>query len=533
MKKFIKSRDFLYLCFTLLAIGVASYHGIEAGAFALLCVGATLDITSPNTGSSLGVQAPTAVRNLWKKGLDIFEQNSDFWQEFEGPTARSVIRVENGTADGRGQKIRFTSAAGFYRKPHHGDEMFLNPTDFEKLKINDYEMIVDWLRNGMRYNKRMEEFMGMRGEIASGFNEEMGRWLGRTKSHLLFMMFLHKVSDSSLAVINGKTVDTLGGGDVLDWDCVETLYTQIKRLGGYPAIGGKNRDNGRAIFRNFLVATSDALSSLYKDPTYRGILTQGDVRGNMNYLFKEGFKDIRGQIIKEYNPIDHDGLGPIASPLNPKAELGVAITAGTGAFNIYGGGSAEAAAETDYEFFRDFPNFAYKFCEGDQLVAGTNPFYVLVVNPPDGSPTANLMGFYQCVTNDGVKLTVTQRLAPSAAGSSVNKTTLGGVTWNSGPFAGITTTEHPEGATVYLANAKGQPYGFSLYLGGSAAYRGYGIYRGTRTQQIHEGGFVTDVFITTVLGQEPRRDVRNRTPGVIRLAHSVNYPGTPIPTNIV
>jgi hypothetical protein len=529
------------------SLSAGAIHGPEAGALCavmlatalsvslrgnLTLLRSTVDISSPNTASSLSAQAANSVRKLWKKGLDMFEQNTDFFSEFEGNSPRSVIRVENGTADGRGQKITFTSAAGFYRKPHHGDEMFLNPSDFEKLQINDYDMVVDWLRNGVRYNKRMEEYMGMRGEIASGFNEEMGKWLGRTKTHLLFMMFLHKVADSSLSVINGKTIDQLGGGDTVDYDAVQTLATQIKRLGGVPAIGGRNRENGKAIFRNFLVATTDALDSLEKDPTYKGYLRDGDVRGNMNYLFKEGFKDIKGQIIKEYNPIDHDGLGPIGSPLNPKAELGVAITAGTGAFDIKGGGSAAAAAETDYEFFRDFPNFAYKFCEGDQLTAGTDPFYVLIVNPPDGTATANKVGFYKCVTNDGVKLTVTERLAPSAAGSSVNKTTVGSVTWNSGKFEGIVTTEHPEGAMIYLANAKGQPYGYSLYLGASAAYRGYGIYRGHRSQQIHEGGFVTDVFITTVLGQEPRRDVRDRTPGVIRLAHSINYAGTPIPTDL-
>lgn len=491
---------------------------------------ATVDITSPNTGASVAAQS--AVRKLWKKGLDMFEQNSDFFAEMEGPTARSIIRTETGTATGRGQKITFTAAAGFYRKPHHGDEMFLNPSDFEKLKVHDYDLIVDWLRNGVRYNERMEEYMGMRGELTSGFNEEMGKWLGRTKSHLLFMMFLHKVSDSSLTVINGKTIDTLGGSDTIDWDSVVTLNTQMKRLGGTPAIGGKNRENGRSIFRNFVVATTDALDSLHKDPTYRGYLKDGDVRGNMNYLFKEGFHDVKGNIIKEYNPIDHDGVGPIGSPLNPKVELGAAITAGTGAFNILGGGSAEAAAEVNYEFFRDFPNFAYKFCEGDQLDAGSTPFYVLVVNPPDGTAQANKMGFYKCTTNDGVKITVTERLAPSAAGSSVNKTSIGSVTWNTGKWEGKHTTEHPIGAMVYLANAKGQPIGYTLYLGSSAAYRGYGKYRGHRSQQIHEGGFVTDVFITTVLGQEPRRDVRDRTPGVIRMLHSVNYAGTPIPTDL-
>jgi len=484
------------------------------------------ELTSPNTGASVSAQATDSVRKLWQKGIDIFEQNTDFWMDFEGPTSRSVIKRKKDTAAGKGQTITFTNMAGFYQEPHHGDELFESSDDFEKIRVNDYQMVVDWMRNAIRYNQRMEEYMGMRGELKSGFNTEMGKWMGRTKSERMFMLFREKLADSSKQVINGKTVDTLVSEDTLDWDSIITMKTTMKRLGGMPAIGGYRKD-GKAEFRNFVVAVTDTLDSLEKDTTYKGYLRDGDTRGGVNYLFNTGFRDVRGQIIREYNPIDHDGFGAIGSPLNPKAELGNAITAGTAAFDIEGGGSTAAADETKIKYFKYFPNYGFKFCEGDALAASSDPFYVLIVNPDDGSANARKIGFYKCVANDGHKITVTERLGSGTGG--IESTTVGDVTWNTGVWSGKHTETHPVGATIYLANSKGQPYGYTLYLGACAAYRGYGMHQNHRSQQTHEGGFVTDVFVTTVFGQEPRKDVKLRTPGALRLCHAINYAGSPIP----
>ena len=377
----------------------------------------------------------------------------------------------------------------------------------------------------------------MRGELKNNLPAQLGEWMGRAKTERLFMMFNYKCDSNSYVFANGKSnADALVSADVLDWDEVVVMNTQMKRRGGKPAIMGKTR-NGRPLFRNCVIATSDSLFSLEMDSNYKQVLREAGARGEgSNFLFDGGYTDIRGNVIKEYVPIDHDGYGPIGSPLNPKADLGVAITANTTAQDIVGGGDAVGAALTNIMYTKYFPKYAYQWLPSDVLAVDgsvtswTDPsdnFYVLIINPPGGAD-GNKIGMYEVSANDGHKLTVTKRLRAAASGDAV--TTLGDVTWNTGVWNGVHTDSHPVGSTVVLCNSKGVPIGHSLMLGAAAALRGYGKYRNHRSEQKHEGGFVQDTFITSVFGQEPRRDRRLRTPAVMHLTHAVQYPGLPIPT---
>lgn len=488
---------------------------------------------SPNTGTSLATMAPDAQRKLWKKGADIFEQTHDFFMQMEGKSKRSIIITETDTSKGKGQKITFTNMSGFYSEGRSGEELFEDTDNFEELLINDYEMTVDFVRNATRWTARTEEWMGMRGELKGGLPAQLGEWMGRIKTERLFMMFNKKGSSDNYIFANGKgNADSLVSADVLDYDEIVVMGTQMKRLGGKPAIAGKTR-NGLPIFRNCVVSTSDALFSLEMDSNYKQVLREAGNRGDGNYIFEGGYTDVRGHVIKEYVPIDHDGDGPVGSPINPKAFLGGEITAGTTTFDILGGGSAVAAAKTKIKYFKWFPRYAYKWLPSDVYDFASKDaatFYVLVVNPPSGA-NGNKIGMYECTVNDGNKITVSKRLA--AAASGIADTTVGEVQWNTGVWADKHTDAHPIGSTVVLCNAKGVPIGNSLMLGAGAAFRGYGKYRNNRTADQHEGGFVSDTFITSVFGQEPRRDRKLRCPGFMHLTHAVQYAGLPIPNNIV
>jgi len=488
-------------------------------------------IQSPNTGTTLATMSPDAQRKLWKKGADVFEQTHDFFMQMEGKSARSIIITETDTSKGRGQKITFTTKSGFYSEGRMGEELFEDKEDFEELLINDYEMTVDFLRNASRWTARTEEWMGMRGELKNGIPAQLGEWMGRIKTERLFMMFQKKGSGENYVFANGKgSVDDLVSADLLTYDNIVSMGTQMKTMGGKAALAGK-MSNGIPIFRQCVVATTAAVFGLKMDSTYRQMIREGGQRGDINYLFKGGVADVDGHVIKEYVPIDHDGDGPVGSPLNPKAFLGEAITAGTTTFDIKGGGSAVAAAKTKIKYFKWFPRFSYKWLPSDvyDISGDAATFYVLVVNPPSGTD-ANKIGMYECTTNDGNKITVSKRLGSATAG--IRNTTVGSVTWDTGVWSGKHTDQHPIGATIVLCNGKGQPYGDTLMLGAGAAYRGYGKYRNSRSNQSHEGGFVTDTFITSVFGQEPRRDTKDRCPGFMRLRHAVQYPGLPIPNNI-
>lgn len=491
-------------------------------------------ITAPTTGTSLATMAPDAVRELWQKGIDTFEQSSDFFADMEGGSD-AIIWEKTDLSKGMGQKITFTVGSGFYDEPHIGEAVFETQDDYEEFLISTHELIVDWARHGVKVSERAEEIMGMRGEIESGFNTQQGAWAGRLKSEQLFMMLRSQLPSENVVYAGGKTEATLVSADTLDWDEIISLGVQMKGKGGQAAKVG-SLQNGQPVFRNCVIATTDALFSLDLDTNYKQVLRETVNQPAASLLFNGGYASPKGHIIAEYTPIDHDGEGAIGSPLNPQARLGGAITAGTTVFNILGGGNALAAAKVKKKFFKYFPNYAYQFIGNTNAAAGgatslaldAFTHYCLVINPPNAAVDPNKIGMYAyTVGNDGNKITITARLAAAAAGVAV--TTLGAVTWETGVWAGKHTDVHPIGALILPCNDKGQVFGDTLMVGKRCAYRGYGKHRNKRAQDDKEGGFLMERYILSVFGQSLRKDRLGRVPAVMRLRHAINYAGLPLP----
>ena len=487
---------------------------------------ANYDITSNLTGTALAAMAPDSVRKLWSQGFLMAEQNADFFQKMEGETASSPIQVKTDTSKGRGQKITMGVLSGFYDEPHIDEQLFTGPDDFETPEIADFDMAVGWARHGIRNLETTEEIMGMRGEIASRFNVEQGKWLGRLKTEQIFMLAMLQLNSDNVFFAGGKTKDTLMSADVLAWDEVTTLGQLMKPLGGLPAdIKGAN--SPAPIWSNIVIPTEAAMTSLKLDPDYKLVLASADTRGT-NTLFTGVVKDIDGHVLNPYNPIDHDGIGAIGSPLNPRAHLGTTIAAGTTTFDITGGGSATAGAITKKLFFKYFPGYAYTFLGLGAYTPTTETKYLLIVNPKNATTDPGKVGMYAYTTgNNGNKITITGRLGSAASGA--RNTTIGNVTWNTGVWSGKHTDVHPSNATIIPCNANGVPVGDTLMLLRSGILRGYGKYRGQRSQQTHEGGFIMDKFITTVFGQVIREDRLGRHPGVGRLTHALAYPELGLP----
>lgn len=519
-----------------LAVAVGAIHGPAFGFAAIVMLSSSFaflskvnpyalgafEIDSQNTGDTLAAMDPDGVREIWQQGCDIFEQTADFWTPMEGGRD-SVVETVTDTSKGVGQKISFSTRSGFYDEPHMGDELFLEKEDFEERLIDTDSLSVDFIRHATRSTVRMEEVMGMRGEIRSHDNEDLGDWMGRWKSEAMFMTALLKVPSDNVIYAGSKTLDTLTTDQVINWDEIVALGAQQKRLGGNPALMGKTV-NGNPLYRNLFVATSDALLGLEADDNFKLALRHTVNESNAKMLFDGGYTDVRGHLIKEFQPIDHDGEGAIGSPLNPKAVLGVAVTAGTAAFDITGGGNSTSAAKTKKLYFKHFPGHAYRFSYNDTYSPASETRYCVIINPPNAETDPNKWGFYAYTTgNNGNKITITSRLGSTGGGT--RNPVVGGVTWDSTK----NTDVHPAGALVLPANRLGTVFGKSLMLGRRALRRGYGQFRNSRTQDIHNGGHVTDRFITTVVGQAPRKDRLGRVPGVFVLVHALPYAGIPLP----
>lgn len=485
-------------------------------------------------GGSTGLEAQVAggASQLYQKTLEVYEQSTDFFQQLEGTGRDALIKVNTDVSKGAGQKVTIRSLAGFYQEPKEGDEEFSAAADFETFVMNDYSLQVDYIRWATRMTERSEEFMGLRGELKAGVPREAGKWLGRIKSERMFMALRERASSENKIVVGQKIAatasSTLASADTLSYDEIIAATTKLKSLGGEPAsIGtqGKNKVKGYAV-----ISGTDSLFSLETDATYQNNLRTGGLRGTGNLLFTGGYSDVRGNIIMDYNAIDHDGVGAIGSPLNPKASLGENKTLTVNSSNvctdiIKGGGTHPI--DTTTLWFKYFPGFQYDHGNGDTDSADAGPHYLLIINPNDGSADANKIAFCKYTSgNNGNQITLTN----AANVSSSDDTALDGVDSDAAPWSGNMTLTLKQGATILPCTSKGVPIAFTLFLAKGAAVRGYGKHRNKRGVQTHEDGFIQDLYIRSVFGQAVREDASGRKPGVIRLAHAVKYPGLALPS---
>jgi hypothetical protein len=484
-----------------------------------------------NTGDALAALDANSLRILWQKNIDVFEQTEDFFSTFEGANRTDPIWVTNDTSKGAGLKFRVTVRSGYYGPGKLGDNQFTQPTDFEVDNISSFELDADYLRNATSITRRSDEYMGMMGELRSGQVEELGKWMGREKTARAMMTYRLRGGSQNTVFANGKTsIGLLKSADSLSLNSILTMGQALKPLGGQPCKTAVVR--GTDVLKYCVVGVTPGLFSLKQDPGYQLMLQQAMPRENyeQNPLYTGGYAEIDGHSIREYNPIDHDGNGPVGSAFNAKGFLGTAITAGTSAIAITGGGLAVGAPDTLKQYFRFFSNYAFPFLANDTFSPPTDEKYFLIVNPSNAPTDPGKSCMYAYTTgNNGNQITITKRLAPVQNGP-VALLTVGNVTWSTGVWANLHTQTHPQGATIVQCNANGVPIGRTVMLAAGSMLRGYGMYRNNRTQWLVDGEHQTNTYITTVFGQVLRKNNRGVYPGYVQMEHAILYPELALPT---
>lgn len=499
--------------------------------------------TQMNTAEALKTQDPQNEAQIWKAGADLFEQTSDILANMEGG-ADALIQTETSTSAGRGHQVTFRVMSGFYGTGLIGEKLFAGDRDLlEELQMKSHSVRVDLLRNGIENFFLMEDGLGMRGEIEGEINEQMGAWMGREKTYQGIMSMVHQVDTENHYFANGAgSMDGLRAGDTLAMDDVTTATAMLEPMGGRPAYLGKD-GSGNAIAGGCFLTTTLGTLGLKTDPDYKQAQRDAGTRGAENLIFKGGVSMIDGNMIKAWNVIDHDGVGAVGSPLNPKGFLGVKIVAGTSnnltgtGRAICGGGDPDAAARKKAAFWRFFPKFAFDFVGGGTLGANAsthflnvdNTFYVAIVNPANAPNEGaevirNKWTIMRISANsftaNGNELTPDLILGPGAT-SGIRQATVGDVTYD----AGKNTQTFVPGALVYLCNSRGVPIGRTIGMFKRAMRRAYGGFRNRRMTDKKEGGAVHELYIASVFGQKPRQNRRDKFPGIMVINHAISYPG--------
>lgn len=540
---------------------------------------------APVTADALSGLDPQAVRMLWKKGFDTFETEKDFFADMEGDGDDYVINTVSDMAAGSGSQITFTIASEFYWEPHFGSQYFTDSSHFEQLLIGNNALWVDFVRHGTRFDQRAEEVMGMRGEVVSFLGElqdgvpgKLGGWAGRLKSEQLFMMWREVM----------PAQNTIPLGTSLQWFPIVNSTAQMKRNGALPCMVGKDA-GGNPIKKYVVIADGDALNSLENDPNFINFLTNTKDPQGCTYLWQGGWPELRGHHIKEHPGLIHDGYGPQGSPMKPIGLLGQAIALTSQSYNtplnIYGGGTDLDLSQNFIKPLKWFPNYPFQWGPGtlnpvggqpNSLAAGTQTFFIAIVNPLNANTDPGRWGLYACKVNNGVYITATAALVDnsvvashvgtnggpnltnafsstdgSVSGDSVGlgtgitglsfqilqtvkvfgtkggqgSTSSPGVAWT----AGVNSVTHPVGAAMYMVGPDAIPVFTSFILSADCARRGYGKWRGQRVADSKEGGFIQERYFMSVFGQNLRTNRIGAYPGAIKLFHLGTIQGTPLP----
>ena len=490
-----------------------------------------------NNLSALLAQNPNMAPQLWAKGVEMAEQEHNFFEQFEGTGKTFCIQKRTDLAKGAGETINFRTMEGLYGDGVMGDELVADNT--EELVVGGYQLTVDWLRHGVETNARLEGKLALVQELKDGVNVALGEWLGRKKSQQIGMMFRFMGGGDNYMVAAGRNgVDDLRTGDGINMDLI-TVSAQVLRTAGAaaPRVGTVNK---QPLKKFTVVAIGEGLTNMQLSSDYKQAQRDAGVRGDENYIFKGGYSDVNGNMVVPYDPIDHAGAGPIGSPFNPKAVLGQAIsTTSTGAaFTVYGGGSTINAVKTNKMYFDFFGGRSYRFqpslilsVGGTANVLQPNPTrYILIKNKPNASIDPGKVGFYQVDANTGNTLTISGAL--NATGNTANSfrtAQLGLVDGTQAPWAGQTTNQHPVGSVVMECNARGVPIQDFVVFGANAAKRGYGSVTRGRGMSEFEGGFVRKTYIASVFGQTPNVRSDGRAPGFLVVKAPINYAGLSTP----
>lgn len=491
-------------------------------------------LTPANTGTTLNTPDVNNLRQLWRRGALMAEEEEDFMQQFEGPRETSPIWSIDDTAKGSGSTMTFTTTSGYYGEGKYGEEVFEETSDFEHDDLGSFTLKVDYVRNASSRSVRSDEIMGLKDELKSKVPVKLGAWLGRLKKDQIMGKCVLTLPDENRIYAGGKTLSTLLSADVLSWDDVVTTGYAMKPLGGLPADVSKSGKD--AIWSQLFIPSETQAMSLDLDPDYKTLTQQADVRGAQNAMFKGQWNQIRGHSIVPYNGLNHAGKGAVGSFLAPEAFLGVAVTAATDAARVLSGGGADNSdgALTGAGkplWFKYFPGHDYRFVDTGVIdvsassigaVSGTN--YAIIYNTTGAN--AGKWGFVKYTTgNDGNKITVVEWLVADTAGT-YRKTTVGSVAYN----AAYHTDQWASGALIIPATIKGVPFGHALVLGAGGIVRGYGADRAFRSVEKVDGDFVHRTYIRSVFGQSLRKDRKGRVPSVMLLTTALHRPGINLPT---
>ena len=437
--------------------------------------------------------------------LDVQMGNSNILSQLQGPEGSDKpFIVKTDLEKGAMDTVNFASAANLGAAGRRGTQRAVN---FEEpLFHGSWSVKIDNLRVVVAWNELLRWAATTGQSWQSVYPTLVGERVGQIEQEDMLARLRQRSSTANtVRPGSASTLDTLRYTDTVDTYTLGLAYGMLQRNGAKPANVG-TMTGGMPLNSYVALGTDLALEPLWQDPTFTNALQNAGLRGPTNPIWTNDIPMWRGLSVMRWNVVAHDNPGPIGSIVQPEALTGVAVTSGTGALTLTGGGTDTSALGDVAALYKPFEYFyGCNKLLGESISTGSdsNVYYFVIIDPADGKWCMYSYTGSSAFTNNGQSITTTNRLAASASSTAV--TTLGNVSWD-----GTVNKEgtFPIGSTVVQVNANGVPVCDSYLFGSNVGGKCYGTVKNQRIQNVDDYGALQGKGIWSIYGQDVAADSR-------------------------
>lgn len=478
-----------------------------------------------STFTDLMARYPGERKKIWStRALMSRNRTSIFEKAVGGEGSGKPIIRKNDLNATQGDKITFTTMAALGGRARRGSQTLRG--NEEKVKRNTFDMQVDFLRHAVALDKKIKKVAAIKMDYElSGLLGDHCAW--QMDDDLAMMYRLRAIAKNRLYGGGVGSEDQLLSAHVLTGSLIEEAG-EVARGRNAKGVKVITSAQGGELQKYVLFLPHYLLANFRRTSEWRDGIQHAGPKSEENPLFTGEYYDWCGHIIAPFEAGDTDSDGPVGSAWTPKAFLGDAIAAGSGALTITGGGSAVAADLTGPLYFGYFSNYDWKFTEDQGTTTFVTTKYAAIYNLTDSggdSPVGDIgkFGVISYINgNNGNSIALTNRLGNFSTGTgNIYLTTLAGQTWDPTKH----TLAHPEGATIVQVNAKCVPIAHFVLSGQESAFRGDGMDTIQPTNQAEDYGWVQGTGYEACYGQCVKLDTNLEPRGYVFVTCAVTYPG--------
>jgi N4-gp56 family major capsid protein len=461
-------------------------------------------------------QDADAKGKLYQRAFEVSGNTTDDFASMEGSDGgKAAIWVKKDLKSDGADRIKFTSLGDPAGPGVRGEAELTGNTSTPR--IGGWTLDVDFWRDAVELTKKQIKFLAAGGKLEYELYKMLGQKFGRQKQADMMMCLIRQANGNVYRVGNRSTDNDILKTDLFTTSVVVQAQARARVLGARPVAITRGK-SGSPLQRYIAFATQDAMTEIRNSSAYLTAIQNAAARSEENPVFSGKLLEWNGIGLWEHTVVHPDSDDWQGSPLAPIARLGVAITSGTGTFDI-----ASSATNTKSLYYGFFPGFDWKWTEGQAAAPDSTVYYAWIIPTSGANQGKAMFVSYAGTGNNGNKITITQRLSDGAGGAGV--TTLGSIAWNASHHC----KDAPVGSYVIPANSKGTPLGRSVVLGAGSALRAYGSIEMQKIQEKRDYGFVTGFGYEGIFGQAACKDTQGLTRNYVLVTHAIERPGIVIP----